>query len=115
MKSFRYEIEPRDLFCISFVANSLNTLLGLGGLTGPAIKTMLLKKRNIELKEMISYNAVLVTSTTTGLSVLAVLALINFRDISPLINQHKWLAGRSGRLCPLSDRLFLSGQSAETV
>jgi phosphatidylglycerol lysyltransferase len=91
MKSFRYEIEPRDLFSISFVSNSLNTLLGFGGLTGPAIKTMLLKKRNIEPKEMISYNAVLVTSTTTGLSVLAVLTLFNFSNISPLISQHKWL------------------------
>ena len=91
MKSFRYEIEPRDLFSISFVANSLNTLLGFGGLTGPAIKTMLLKKRNIEPKEMISYNAVLVTSTTTGLSVLAVLTLFNYGNISPLISRHKWL------------------------
>ena len=91
MKSFRYEIDKRDLISISFVSNSLNTLLGFGGLTGPAIKTMLLKKRSIEPKEMISYNAVLVTSATTGLSVFALLTLFNYRNIQPLINQHRWL------------------------
>ncbi len=91
MRSFRYEIDKRDLISISFVSNSLNTLLGFGGLTGPAIKTMLLKKQNIEPKEMISYNAILVTSATTGLSVFAIFALFNYRNILPLINQHKWL------------------------
>jgi phosphatidylglycerol lysyltransferase len=91
MKSFRYEIDKMDLITISFVSNSLNTLLGFGGLTGPAIRTMLLKKRNIEPKEMLSYNTILLTSTTTGLSVLAVFTLINFKNIMPLFAQHKWL------------------------
>ena len=91
MKSFRYEIDTRDLISISFVSNTLNTLLGFGGLTGPAIKTMLLKKQSIEPKEMLSYNAIQVSSATTGLSFLAVITLINFRNIMPLINQHKWL------------------------
>ena len=91
MKSFRYEIDKTDLISISFVSNSLNTLLGFGGLTGPAIRTMLLKKRNIEPKEMISYNAILVTSATTGLSVLAIFTLLNYKSIMPLIIQHKWL------------------------
>lgn len=91
MRSFHYEIDKRDLISISFVSNSLNTLLGFGGLTGPAIKTMLLKKSSIEPKELIPYNAVLVTSATTGLSVFAILTLFNYRNIQPLISQHKWL------------------------
>lgn len=91
MRSFRYEIDPKDLISISFVSNSLNTLLGFGGLTGPAIKTMLLRKRNIEPKEMISYNTIMVTSATTGLSVLAFLALADYKEIQPLLHQHPWL------------------------
>lgn len=91
MKVFKYEIDKRDLFSISFVANSLNTLLGLGGLTGASVKTLLLKKRNIEFKELLSYNAIMVTSAITGLSFLAIFTLFNLRTISPLLDQHKWL------------------------
>ncbi|HVI42894.1 MAG TPA: bifunctional lysylphosphatidylglycerol flippase/synthetase MprF, partial [Anaerovoracaceae bacterium] len=104
MKSFQYEIEKKDLVSISFVANSLNTLLGFGGLTGPAIKAMLLRKRSIEPKEMISYNAVLVSSATTGLSFLTILTLFNYHNILPLINQHKWLL-----VCLIGSSLYLIG------
>jgi|GEM_PF-192590 Uncharacterized conserved protein len=91
MKRFHLKVELRDIISISFVANALNTLLGFGGLTGPAIKTMLLKKRNIEVKEMLSYNAVLLSASTTGLSFLAIITLLNYRTVFPLISQHKWL------------------------
>jgi phosphatidylglycerol lysyltransferase len=91
MKAFQYDIEKGDLLSISFVSNSLNTLLGLGGLTGASVKSLLLKKRNIELKEMISYNTLLVTSATTGLSFFAILTLFNYRNVSSLLNQHIWL------------------------
>lgn len=91
MKTFKYDIEKGDLLSISFVSNSLNTLLGFGGLTGASVKTLLLKKRNIELKEMLSYNAVLVTAATTGLSFFSVITLINYKSIAPILNQHKWL------------------------
>lgn len=91
MKAFQYDIDIKDLLSISFVSNSLNTLLGLGGLTGASVKSMLLKKRSIELKEMISYNALLVTSATTGLSFFAILTLFNYRSVFSLLNQHVWL------------------------
>jgi len=91
MKAFQYDIEKGDLLSISFVSNSLNTLLGLGGLTGASVKSLLLKKRNIELKELISYNTLLVTSATTGLAFFAILTLFNYRNISSLLNQHIWL------------------------
>lgn len=91
MKAFGYEIDKGDLLSISFVSNSLNTLLGLGGLTGASVKSLLLKKRSIELKEIISYNALLVTSATTGLSFFAVLTIFNYRSVAELLNQHVWL------------------------
>ncbi|QHI73717.1 hypothetical protein [Aminipila terrae] len=34
MKAFQFDIEKKQLFSISFLSNSLNTLLGFGGLTG---------------------------------------------------------------------------------
>jgi len=92
VKAFGYEINRKDLFTISFVSNSLNTLLGFGGLTGASIKTLLLKKRNLELKEMITYNAVLMTATTTGLSFLSLISILNYKSMAPILNQHKWLA-----------------------
>jgi len=91
MKAFQYDIDKGDLLSISFVSNSLNTLLGLGGMTGASVKSLLLKKRNIEIKELISYNTLLVTSATTGLSFFAILTLFNYRNVSSLLNQHIWL------------------------
>ena len=91
MRVFHYDIDKKDLFSISFVSNTLNTLLGFGGLTGASVKTLLLKKRKIELKEMLSYNGVLMTAATTGLSVFALISLFNFRNFSPVLIQHKWL------------------------
>jgi len=91
IKAFKYEIGKGHLIGISFVANTVNTLLGLGGLTGASVKTLLLKKRNIEIKELIPYNALLVSAATTGLSFFAMFSLLNLKNLSPLLNQHKWL------------------------
>lgn len=91
MRSFRYDIRKDHLLSISFVSNALNGLLGLGGLTGASVKTLLLKKRNIEVKEMISYNTLVVSAAGTGLSFLAFLTLFNLKGIEPLLKQHKWL------------------------
>ena len=91
MKAFKYEIDKRDLFSISFISNSLNTLLGFGGLSGASIRTLLLKQRNIESKETISYNAILMSAAIPGLSVFSIMALFNFKNISPILSQHKWL------------------------
>jgi phosphatidylglycerol lysyltransferase len=91
MKAFGFEIDRTDQLSISFVSYSLNALLSLGGLTGASVKTMLLKKRNTEIKEIIPYNALMVTSTTTGLSLLAMVALANHAGISALLSQQKWL------------------------
>lgn len=102
MRAFHFEIEKRDLFSISFLSNSLNTLLGFGGLTGASVKTLLLKKQNLEMKEMLTYNALLVTSATTGLSFFSIMVLFHFQSISPLINQHKWLM-----LCLIGFSLYL--------
>ena len=102
MKVFRYEIDKKDLFSISFVSNSLNTLLGFGGLTGASVKTLLLKKKQIEPKEMLSYNGIQMTAAATGLSVFAILALLNFKNISPILIQHKWLI-----ICLIGFSLYL--------
>lgn len=91
MKAFRYDIERKDLFSISFLSNSVNTLLGFGGLTGSSVKSLLLKRQNIEFKETLPYNTLLVTSATTGLSFMIILSLTHFSSIAPLVNQHKWL------------------------
>ena len=106
MKAFGHDIDIKDLLSISFVSNSLNTLLGLGGLTGASVKSMLLKKSSIELKEMISYNALLVTSATTGLSFFAVLTLFNYPSVASLLNQHVWLWACIDWLQPLPCILF---------
>jgi phosphatidylglycerol lysyltransferase len=91
MKAFGFEIDRTDLLAISFVSNSLNALLGLGGLTGASIKTLLLKKHSADFKEMIPYNAFMVASATTGLSLFAVIAIANNRGISALLGLHRWL------------------------
>jgi len=91
VKAFQFEVRKDELLIISFVANTVNILLGLGGLTGASIKTLLLKKSNIDFKQMISYNTLLVTSATTGLSFYAIIALLNFNSITALFNQYKWL------------------------
>ncbi|QHI73716.1 DUF2156 domain-containing protein [Aminipila terrae] len=51
----------------------------------------MLKRQNIELKETLSYNTLLVTSTITGLSFIIILSLFNFPSIASLVSQHKWL------------------------
>lgn len=91
MRAFKYDIEKKDLFTISFLSNSLNTLLGFGGLTGASVKSLLLKRQNIELKETIPYNTLLVASATTGLSFIIILSFFHSQSIASLVSQYKWL------------------------
>lgn len=87
----RLKIRPLWLICFSFVANSFNNLLGLGGIPGASVRSFFLRKNNVEIKEIIEYNVWIIPATSTGLSVLSFYLLFRFEVISSIVAQYQWL------------------------
>jgi len=76
IRYFKHTIRPLIFFNMAFVANSLNNLLGMGGLAGAAVRTILLRKNNLDFNVSLYYNVLLTPSTPTGLSLLGLWCLL---------------------------------------
>lgn len=84
-------LKKSTIFKVSFLANTINNLSGLGGLTGATIRTLLFKNSTDEKEDLINYNLLLVPSTGIGLSVLTIFSLINISYIVAIVKESIFL------------------------
>lgn len=69
------------LFNISFLANTINNLSGLGTLTGASIRVMMFKQSENKDEDVVKYNLLLIPATGIGLSIMALFSLFNFKEL----------------------------------
>lgn len=91
VRYLKLDIERMKIFNVSFVANSINNVSGLGGLTGASIRAVFFKKDAGSADDIIRYELFLVPATGVGLSVMAAAVLLRYRYIEPIILENKWL------------------------
>jgi len=91
VKHLKLDIKTLTIFNVSFVANTVNNIAGLGGLTGASIRAVFFKKDANSSEDIINYNLLLVPATGIGLSVMSVFSFVNYKYLAPLIQNHKWL------------------------
>lgn len=87
-KYLKLNIKPMALFCISFLASTVNNISGLGGLTGASIRSLLFKKGVDNKDAIIDYNILLIPATAIGLSVMAIISLVKYRYISYMFGEY---------------------------
>ncbi len=85
------QIKPLAIFSVSFIASVVNNISGLGGLTGASIRTVFFKKGAKDIEDIIDYNLLLVPSTAIGLAVMALISLIEYKYILPVISEYRVL------------------------
>lgn len=88
---YRYNVRLPKMLVVSWIAHTFNNIMGFGGLTGATLRTILLKDENIDIKDMINFNMILIPTTIVGLSVMCYLGVLNIFKIYPLLNIYQWL------------------------
>ena len=91
IKYLNFNIKKTTIFSITFVANTINNISGLGGLAGASIRSLLFKKSANNKEDIIDYNLLLVPSTGIGLSLMMIIALFKYQYISPLLEKYRWI------------------------
>lgn len=91
IRHLKLEIKKFVIFNVSFVANSINSLSGLGGLTGASIRAVFFKKSAKGSDDIIRYGLYLIPATGAGLSLLSLVSLIKYRYIESVINDNRWI------------------------
>lgn len=85
------QIRALTVFNVAFIASVVNNISGLGGLTGVSIRSVFFKKGAKDIDEIIDYNLLLVPATAIGLAVMALISLIEYRYISPILMEYRIL------------------------
>lgn len=88
---YRYNVKFLKMLEVSWIAHTFNNIMGFGGLTGATLRTILLKDENIDTKDMINFNMILIPTTIVGLSVMCYLGVLKIFDIYHLLRIHQWL------------------------
>lgn len=92
VKHLKLDIKMLTVFNVSFVANTINNISGLGGLTGASIRTVLFKKNANSKDDIIHYNLLLVPATGIGLSIMTIITLFKYEYIAPLVVEYRWIS-----------------------
>ena len=90
-KYLNLDIKSTTLLNITFVANTINNISGLGGLAGASIRAAIFKKSVNNKDDIIHYNLLLVPATGIGLSIMTIMSIFKYQYISPLIKEYKLL------------------------
>lgn len=88
-KYLNLDIKSTTLLNITFVANTINNISGLGGLAGASIRAAIFKKSVNNKDDIIDYNLLLVPATGIGLSLMTIISIFKYQYILPLIKEHK--------------------------
>ncbi|WP_353092681.1 bifunctional lysylphosphatidylglycerol flippase/synthetase MprF [Tissierella praeacuta] len=89
VKYLNLNIKGITIFSITFVANTINNISGLGGLTGASIRSILFKNSTDTKEDIIDYNLLLIPATGIGLSSMMIIALFKYQYIIPIIEKHR--------------------------
>ncbi|KPN12714.1 phosphatidylglycerol lysyltransferase [Bacillus australimaris] len=76
---------------ISWIANSFNSVLGFGGLSGAGLRTLLYKEYITDTKKLLKGIALLTSSVLLGLSIFSDLILVRVLPVESIISQEPWL------------------------
>ena len=87
-KEFGKKLPRIKVFQISFISNALNNLIG--GFSSAGVRVMLYKKEGINPKVATYYNVLILTSFSTGLSILAIVIPFNLKSLSPIFKQYEF-------------------------
>ncbi len=88
-KYFSLGIGFRRMFEISWISNAINLFIGLGGLAGMSVRSLLYKKEGIETKKIIKSNGYILVSNITGLSLLILWGILGGYDFYQFLNESK--------------------------
>lgn len=87
-KELSVKLSKRKVFKISLISNTLNNISG--GIFSAGVRSILYGKDGIKAKEATYYNILIVTSFSTGLSALTLVALLNLKTILPIFKQYEF-------------------------
>ncbi|KOA20634.1 phosphatidylglycerol lysyltransferase [Clostridium homopropionicum DSM 5847] len=90
-KYFNLYLPVLKIIKISWIANTFNNLWGIVALTGATLRTILYKKQNVSIRKFIYANSILIPSTITGLSFLAIIEIFNFFGLKSVLLEHKFI------------------------
>ena len=88
-KYFHFNLPVLKIIKISWIANTFNNFWGVVALTGATLRTILYKKQNVAMRESIYANSILIPSTITGLSFLAIIEVLNLFGVKSILLEHK--------------------------
>lgn len=88
-KYFHFNLPVLKIIKISWIANTFNNFWGVVALTGATLRTILYKKQNVPMRESIYANSILIPSTITGLSFLAIIEVLNLFGVKSILLEHK--------------------------
>ncbi len=91
IKYLKLGIKKITVFNVSFIANTVNNISGLGGLTGVSIRAVFFKKNVTSKDDIEKYGVLLLAATGIGLSVMSVITIINYQYVAPIVEKNKWL------------------------
>jgi phosphatidylglycerol lysyltransferase len=91
IKSLNLHVSIGKIFRVSWTANSLNGIVGFGGLAGAGIRTMLYKEHINDTKQLVKGIAWMTPSMLSGLSLLAFFVLIDVFSARELLEAKHWL------------------------
>ena len=87
-KEFSIRLSKLKTFKISYIANTLNNVMG--GISSAGVRVFLYGKEGIKPKEAAYYNIMIITSFSTGISVLTLFILFNIKNIRPIFEQYEF-------------------------
>ncbi|WP_270583106.1 bifunctional lysylphosphatidylglycerol flippase/synthetase MprF [Bacillus smithii] len=91
LRFLNLNIRTGKIFRISWIANTLNGILGFGGIIGAGLRMMLYKQHTKEESKLLRGIAWMATGTLAGLSFYCLFVLLNFFHAKPLLASKKWL------------------------
>lgn len=86
-KYFGFHLSSGKVLKIGWIANSINSFIGMGGIGGASVRTLLYKRENIDTKKAVNANFYIILSTGTGLSTLIILGFLKVFNFSSLIGE----------------------------
>ncbi|KYH34979.1 phosphatidylglycerol lysyltransferase [Clostridium tepidiprofundi DSM 19306] len=91
VREYKQEISMFKIFNVGWVANTFNNAVGLGGIAGATLRTMMYKDENIDSKKLAYFNLLIIPACITGLSVMTLLDIVHVFDVEPILNRYRWL------------------------
>ncbi|WP_276354461.1 lysylphosphatidylglycerol synthase domain-containing protein [Cohnella caldifontis] len=88
---YRVPIGRWTTFRFAWIANTSNSVIGVAGLAGAGLRTLLYRRRGVPLRTVATWIAFLSTITVTGLSLLSWAGIAGLLPIRGMMAAHPWI------------------------